>query len=63
MENELVLTPEQTQALTQIRERGWEKVGEPQAILKGDGAVCVRVEYAGGVEMFLVIEPDGYTHS
>lgn len=56
------LTADQLKAVETIKSR-WAKVGPPTWILGGSGAVAVHVTGQSGVEMWLAVEPDGYTHS
>jgi hypothetical protein len=57
------LTKEQIQALETIKGR-WDVVGAPQGSIGTDKAVMVHVKSnSTGAEMWLGIEPDGYTHS
>ena len=54
-------TDEQKESYAKIVER-WETVGMPQISL-GMDCWMVHVKGETGMEMWLGIEPDGYTHS
>ena len=54
-------TDEQRQSYRKLIDR-WEKVGLPQISL-GMDCWMVHVKGETGMEMWLGIEPDGYTHS
>jgi hypothetical protein len=62
------LTPEQAVAILILKSKGWKT--EPEtlnyAIGEGrNGVGCVMIKVTGetGNELWLGIEPDGYTHS
>ena len=54
-------TDKQRQAYRKLIDR-WEKVGLPQPAI-GIDCWMVHVKGETGIEMWLGIEPDGYTHS
>jgi hypothetical protein len=57
------MTIEQIESVDLIKQR-WDIVGDPQSIIGGDGAVCVKVEsIETGYGMWIAIETDGHRHS
>jgi hypothetical protein len=57
------MTIAQIESIDLIKQR-WDIVGDPQSIIGGDGAVCVKVEsIETGYGMWIAIETDGHRHS
>ena len=57
------LSISQIEALFKLKERGWTLNFENFQHLPGEKAVVIEVIGGSGMRMFMVIEPDGYTHS
>lgn len=58
------LTREQLIALSKLQSRGWTLDFQNFQHLPAERAVSIRVVgQTTGMEMYMVIEPDGYTHS
>lgn len=58
------LTEQQREALSNLQGRGWTLDLSSLAHLPGEKAVVICVHgKSTGAMMFMVIEPDGYTHS
>jgi hypothetical protein len=53
----------QIEALFALKARGWTLNFENFQHLPGEKAVAIQVIGGSGMMMFMVIEPDGYTHS
>lgn len=58
------LTREQLIGLSKLQSRGWTLDFQNLQHLPAEKAIAIRVVgQTTGMEMFMVIEPDGYTHS
>jgi hypothetical protein len=58
------LTREQLIGLSKLQSRGWTLDFHNLQHLPGERAIAIRVTgQLTGAEMYMVIEPDGYTHS
>jgi len=58
------LTREQLIGLSKLQSRGWTLDFNNLQYLVGEKAIAIRVVgQTTGAEMYMVIEPDGYTHS
>lgn len=53
----------QIEALFALKARGWTLNFENFQHLPAEKAVVIEVIGGSGMRMFMVIEPDGYTHS
>jgi len=57
------LTRDQLIGLSKLQSRGWTLNFEDLQHLPAERAIAIRVTGQSGMEMYMVIEPDGYTHS
>jgi hypothetical protein len=57
------LTRDQLVGLSQLQARGWTLDFNDFMNLPGERAIAIRVVGQSGMVMYMVIEPDGYTHS
>jgi hypothetical protein len=57
------LTRDQLIGLSKLQSRGWTLNFEDLQHLPSERAIAIRVTGQSGMEMYMVIEPDGYTHS
>jgi len=63
------LTPQQTESLARLKDRGWIPILTSLQYLMGEGrngVGCVMVECktaSGSQQVWFGIEPDGYAHS
>jgi len=57
------LTREQLVGLSKIQSRGWTLDFEDLTHLPAERAIAIRVVGQFGMVMYMVIEPDGHTHS
>ena len=58
------LTRDQLIGLSKLQTRGWTLDFHNLQHLVGEKAIAIRVVgQTTGAEMYMVIEPDGYTHS
>jgi hypothetical protein len=57
------LTRDQLIGLSKLQSRGWTLNFEDLQHLPAEKAIVIRVTGMSGMEMYMVIEPDGYTHS
>tara|TARA_B100001094_G_C17574266_1_gene504290 strand:+ start:223 stop:417 length:195 start_codon:yes stop_codon:yes gene_type:complete len=56
------ITKEQKDSIEHLKGK-WSRIGEPQPMLCGDGAVVVECFYESGASMYIAIEKDGHRHS
>ena len=57
------LTRDQLIGLSKLQSRGWTLDFEDLQHLPAERAIAIRVTGQSGMQMYMVIEPDGYTHS
>ena len=57
------LTRDQLIGLSNLQSRGWAMDFNDLQHLPGERAIAIRVVGQSGMVMYMVIEPDGYTHS
>lgn len=57
------LTRYQLETLCKLQARGWTLDFQDLQHLPAETAIAIRVVGQSGMVMYMVIEPDGYTHS